>query len=206
MAHESWPGAAAGYMGMWMAMMVPMMLPSLVPMLAQYRGCVGGASGFRLHGLTVLVGTGYFVVWAALGVAAYAGGAILMAAELRWEAVEGWLPVVAGAVLLVAGGVQLSRWKSRQLARCLEASSCGSPPEPDALSAWTHGLKLGVRCALCCSGLMLALLAMGTMNLCAMALVTLVITAERLAPVPQRVARLAGLAIVAVGAVTIARI
>jgi hypothetical protein len=53
---------------------------------------------------------------------------------------------------------------------------------------------------------MLALLAMGMMNLFAMAAVTLAITAERLAPAPLRVARAAGVAIVALGVVAIARI
>jgi predicted metal-binding membrane protein len=44
------------------------------------------------------------------------------------------------------------------------------------------------------------------MNLVAMAAVTLAITAERLAPAPRRVARVAGVAIVALGVVVIARI
>jgi predicted metal-binding membrane protein len=57
-----------------------------------------------------------------------------------------------------------------------------------------------------CSGLMVALLAAGMMNPVAMALVALAITAERLAPAPQWVERLAGLAIVVVGVLTVARI
>jgi predicted metal-binding membrane protein len=52
---------------------------------------------------------------------------------------------------------------------------------------------------------MLALLAVGMMNLVAIAAVTIAISAERLAPVPVRVARAAGLAIVVVGGLTIAR-
>jgi hypothetical protein len=42
-----------------------------------------------------------------------------------------------------------------------EASACGCPPAPNALGAWTHGLRLGVRCSLCCGSVMLALLAIG---------------------------------------------
>jgi predicted metal-binding membrane protein len=52
---------------------------------------------------------------------------------------------------------------------------------------------------------MLALLAIGMMDLVAMAAVTLAISAERLGPAPLRVARLAGAAIVVVGVLTIAR-
>jgi predicted metal-binding membrane protein len=40
MPGQSWPGAAASFLGMWIVMMVAMMLPSLVPMLARYRQAV----------------------------------------------------------------------------------------------------------------------------------------------------------------------
>jgi predicted metal-binding membrane protein len=206
MPQETWYGAAAGYLGMWMAMMVPMMLPSLVPMLSRYRRSVRGAEGIQLHGLTALVGVGYFVIWAVLGAAAYAAGAGVMAVEMRWGTVAQWLPVAAGVVLLVAGGVQLTPWKARQLAFGREESGCGCTPAPNAWSAWRHGLRLGVRCSLCCGSLMLALLAIGMMNLVAMAAVTLAISAERLTPVPLRVARLAGVAMVVIGVLTIVRV
>jgi predicted metal-binding membrane protein len=206
MAHWSWFPGAAGYMGMWMAMMVPMMLPTLVPMLGRYRRTVRSADGVHLHGLTALVGAGYYSVWAGLGAAAFAVSAGLTAAEMHWPLGTRGLPVVAGAVLLAAGGLQLTHWKTRQLLRCREASGCGSTLTPTPLGAWQHGLRLGVRCALCCSGLMMALLAMGMMNLVAMAAVTLAITAERRAPAPRRIARVAGVAIVALGVVAIARI
>ena len=125
---------------------------------------------------------------------------------MRWGNVAQWLPVAAGVLLLVAGGVQLTSWKARQLALCREGSGCGCPPAPNALGAWRHGLRLGVRCSLCCGSLMLALLAIGMMDLVAMAAVTLAISAERLAPAPLRVARVAGVAIVLVGVLTIARV
>ncbi|MGH7628283.1 MAG: DUF2182 domain-containing protein [Gemmatimonadales bacterium] len=195
-----------GYLQMWMAMMVPMMLPSLVPMLSRYRRSVRGADGIQLHGLTALVGVGYFVIWAVVGAAAYAAGAAVTAVELRWATVAPWLPVATGVVLLVAGGVQFTSWKARQLALCREGSVCGRPPANTAMGAWRHGLSLGVRCSLCCGSLMLALLAIGMMNLVAMAAGTLAISAERLAPAPLRVARGAGVAIVVVGVLTIARV
>lgn len=205
MPQQTWYAAAAGFLGMWMAMMVPMMLPSLVPMLSRYRRSVRGVERMHLHGLTALVGVGYFTVWASFGAAVYAAGIGLMVVEMRWEAVTPWLPVAAGVLLLVAGAVQLTPWKARQLAFCREGSWCPCPPAPDALGAWRQGLKLGVGCGRCCAGLMLALLAVGTMNLFAMAAVTVAIAAERLTPAPLRAARAAGLAIGVVGVVTIAR-
>ena len=88
MPQQTWYGAAAGYLGMWMAMMVPMMLPSVAPMLSRYRRSVRGANGIHLHGLTALVAVGYFVIWAAVGVAVYTVGTGVMAVEMRWGAVE----------------------------------------------------------------------------------------------------------------------
>ena len=41
MPGQTWPGAAASFLGMWVVMMVAMMLPSLVPMLWRYRQAVG---------------------------------------------------------------------------------------------------------------------------------------------------------------------
>jgi predicted metal-binding membrane protein len=204
MPQQTWYGAAAGYLAMWMAMMVPMMLPSLVPMLVRYRRSVR-VEGIHLHRLTALVGVGYFVVWAALGAAAYAAGAGVTAVEEHWGMAAHWLPIAAGVVLLAAGGVQLTAWKARQLAHCREGSGCGGPPMVNALGAWRHGLRLGVRCSLCCGSLMLALLVIGMLDLVAMAAVTLAIAAERLAPAPLRVARVAGVAIVVGGLLTIAR-
>jgi hypothetical protein len=52
---------------------------------------------------------------------------------------------------------------------------------------------------------MLALLAIGMMDLLAMAAVTLAISAERLSSIPLRVARVTGVAIVVVGMLTIGR-
>ena len=205
MPQDEWYGAAAGYLGMWTAMMVPMMLPSLVPMLARYRRSVRGVKGIHLHGLTVLVAAGYFMIWAAWGGAAYAAGTGILAAETRWVTVAQWLPVMSGVLLLVAGGAQLTSWKARRLALCRDGSGCGCPPAPHPLGAWRQGLRLGLQCSLCCGSLMLALLATGMMDLVAMAAVTLAIAAERLAPAPLRLARFSGAGIVLAAVVTIGR-
>lgn len=205
MAGGTWHGAAAGYLGMWMAMTVPMMLPSLLPMLSRYHRSVRGAEGIHRHGRTALVALGYFAVWAVLGMAAYAAGAGIMEVEMRRGAAAHWLPAAAGVAILLAGCVQVSSWKARQLAACREGSGCGCPSAPTFLAAWRHGLGLGLRCSLCCGSLMVALLATGMMDLVAVVVVTLAISAERLAPAPVRVARLTGVAIVAIGVLTIAR-
>src|SRR5262245_33286079 len=79
MPGQTWPGAAASFLGMWIVMMVAMMLPSLVPMLWRYRQAVGRTRETRLGWLTALVGVGYFSVWAMFGMTAFALGAALAA-------------------------------------------------------------------------------------------------------------------------------
>jgi predicted metal-binding membrane protein len=65
-----------------------------------------------------------------------------------------------------------------------------------ANEAWKQGTRLGVHCILCCAGLTSVLLVNGMMDLRAMAFVTLAITAERLAPFPDRIAQAIGVVIV----------
>lgn len=198
----TWYGAAAEFMAMWLAMMLPMMLPSLVPMLRRYRRSMPAARALGRHGLTALLILGYFAVWALLGMAVHAAAAVLLQLETCWGGLHQVLPLLTGAAVLLAGAVQLSSWKARQLARCRHESAC--VPRPTALGAWRHGLKLGVRCALSCGNLMLALLTIGMMNPVAMAAVTLVVAGERLTPAPRLTARVAGVAMAAVGVLTIA--
>ncbi len=76
---------------------------------------------------------------------------------------------------------------------------------PNARGAWQYGLRLGVHCILCCSGFMMILLVTGVMDLGIMAIVAAAITIERLAPRPERVARLIGVASMVAGALVIAR-
>jgi predicted metal-binding membrane protein len=208
MPGQTWPGAAASFLAMWVVMMVAMMLPSLVPMLWRYRLAVGstGRTGeARLARLTVLVGVGYFFVWTLLGVAAYPLGATLAAIAMRQPALARAAPIAAGVVVLVAGSLQLTAWKARQLACCREAPGRGRVLQADATTAWRHGLRLGLQCSRCCAGLMAILLVIGVVDLRAMALVTAAITAERLAPAGERVARAVGGVVVGTGLLLIAR-
>jgi predicted metal-binding membrane protein len=204
MPGEAWLGAAVAFLGIWVVMMVAMMLPALVPLLSSYRRAVRGREEPRVGRLTAVVGAGYFAVWAVSGAVAYGLGVVVTGAELRWPALARVAPVGIGVVLLGAGMFQLTGWKSRQIGRCWDALGRGRAPG-DAWNAWQSGLRLGRRCALCCSGFMVSLLVTGMMRLGTMALVAAAITLERLAPKPERVARAAGVVVLAVGAVVIAR-
>jgi predicted metal-binding membrane protein len=156
---------------MWTAMMVPMMLPSLLPRLRAWP--------LRA---AVVAACAYFFVWALCGAAVYP--------PLMWVPVERY----AGLAFVAAGAMQLTPWKVQRLERCRAACT------GETRHAWRDGLRMGVDCALCCAGYTLVLLVTGMMNLAAMVLVTIAITAERLAPRPALLARAFGVVLIAAAA------
>ncbi|HEX4385407.1 MAG TPA: DUF2182 domain-containing protein [Myxococcales bacterium] len=191
MPGQTWPEAAAMFVGMWDAMMVAMMLPSLVPMLSRYRKAAGGGPG-----LTALAAAGYFFVWTLVGMAAFPPGAALAALEMQEPRLARAVPFAAAAVVVLAGVLQLTAWKARQLDCCRETPG---PLPANARTAWRHGVRLGLACIRCCAGPTAVLLAIGVMDLRAMAVVTAAITAERLTPAGARVAQMSGVAAVGAG-------
>ena len=200
---QTWPGAAASFLGMWIVMMVAMMLPSLVPMLLRYRQAVGQVGEARLGRLTALVGVGYFFVWTLFGLAAFPLGAALAALEMEQSALAHAAPIAVGVVILAAGAFQFTAWKAHHLACCRGVPGRGRRLPANAGTALRHGLSLGLHCSCCCAGLTAILLVVGIMDLRAMALVAAAITVERLAG--QRIARAIGAVVVGAGLLLIAR-
>jgi predicted metal-binding membrane protein len=205
MPGQTWPGAAASFLGMWVVMAAAMMLPSLVPMLCRYRQAIVGTGETRLDGLTALVGLGYFFIWTVLGLVVFPLGVALAAVEMQQPAVARAVPLAIGVVVLAAGALQFTRWKAHHLACCREAPPRTRSLPADAGTAWLHGLRLGVHCSYSCAGLTAILLVSGVMDLRAMAVVAAAITAERLAPAGERVARAIGALIVTAALFLIAR-
>ena len=205
MPGQTWPGAAASFLGMWVVMMVAMMLPSLAPRLWRYRQSLGRTGETRLGRLTALVGVGYFFVWTAIGVIAFPLGVVLAEIEMRQAAVARAVPIAVCAVFLIAGALQFTRWKAHYLACCRESAGTCCTLTPGAGAAWQHGLRLGLECSYCCAGLTAILLVLGVMDLRAMAVVTAAITLERLAPGGERVAHAIGVVVIAAGLILMAR-
>ena len=202
---QGWPAAAASFLGMWVVMMAAMMLPSLVPMLRRYREAVDREAGIRLGPLTALVGVGYFSVWTVIGMAAFPLSIAPAALGMRQPALARAAPIAGGVVVLVAGALQFSAWKTRQLACCRESPGRDRTLPADAGTAWRHGLRLGLHCGQSCAGPMAILFVVGVMDLRAMAGVTAAITLERVAPAGERIARAIGVVFVGAGLFLIAR-
>jgi predicted metal-binding membrane protein len=161
--------------------------------------------GMAMPGGWTMSMAGYFFVWTVFGIAAFPLGVAVAAIEMRQPAVARAVPIAIGAVTVVAGALQFTAWKARHLACCREAPALGGALRPDTAAAWRYGLRLGLHCAQCCAGLIAILLVLGVMDIRVMTVVTTAITAERLAPAGERVARATGAIIVGSGIFLIAR-
>jgi predicted metal-binding membrane protein len=190
---------------MWIVMMVAMMLPSLVPMLWRYREAVTSAAETRLGLLTALVGVAYFCVWTLVGAVAFPLGFALAEAEMQHPALSRAVPTAVGVIVLLAGAYQFTTWKTRYLACCRDSPEPSRTLPADAGTAWRHGMRLGVHCGYSSAGLTAILLVIGVMDLRVMAIVTTAITAERLAPAGERVARVIGVIAMCAGVLLVAR-
>ncbi len=205
MPGQTWMEAGASFLAMWVVMMAAMMLPSLLPMLGRYRHAVGRTGKSRLGRLTLLAGLGYFFVWTLVGLAVFPLGVVLATVEMEQPALARAVPIAVGVVILIAGAVQLTAWKAHQLACCREMPARGCTLPADAGTAWRQGLRFGFHCGLSCANLTAILLAIGVMDLRAMAVVTAAITAERLAPAGQRIAQVTGAVVIGAALLQIAR-
>ncbi|MDB5088447.1 MAG: hypothetical protein JWR09_2441 [Mucilaginibacter sp.] len=182
MSGQSWFEATASFLAMWDVMMLAMMIPCLVPMLLRYRQAVQKTSARCLGWLTALAGFGYFLVWTIIGLVVFPLGVGLNAILMQHRELSLIVPVAVGIVVSAIGLLQFTNWKFHQLACCRELPFSGQTVPDNARTAWKHGLHLGIQCSRCSAGLMFILLVIGMMNLFAMAIITVAITFERLAP------------------------
>jgi predicted metal-binding membrane protein len=197
MPGQTWPGAAATFIGMWTLMMVAMMLPVLAPMLSRYRASVRD-SGVPLAHLTLAMAAGYFTVWLIVGAMIFPVGVLLAELAMREPRVSESVPMIMGALIALAGLMQLSPWKRRLLA-CCRSVVTAAPRSASVTDAWRRGLEAGRLCNYCCASLTAVLLMIGVMDLWAMALVMAAISAERLMPAGESVARATGTVLLIAG-------
>ncbi len=186
-------------------MMAAMMLPSIAPVLWRYKRAVGRAGNVRPAWLTAHVAAGYLLVWTVAGLGVFVATAGIAAICMRLPWTTAAAPFAIAALVVIAGAMQFTRWKDRHLACWRKAPACSGMLSADAGTAWRCGLRLGAECGCCCGNLMAILVAVGMMDLPAMALVTAAITVERLAPAGEHVARAIGAIAISAGLLLIVR-
>jgi predicted metal-binding membrane protein len=181
-------GGLGPFVGVWITTMAAMMLPSVTPMVVAYTG-IGGE-----RASTPVFVLGYLAVWTTYGLAAY-----LVAMELPdWS----WL---AGVGLLIAGLYQLTPLKNVCLRNCRAPLGFVMRRwRSGFIGAFSMGVEHGASCAGCCTGLMVALFALGMTSLAWMAAVALLILLEKALPGGERAARVTGFALIAAGTAVLA--
>ena len=194
---ESAPGTmglgAAAFLGLWTMMMAAMMLPALAPVGVIYAGDGEGRVA-RTSGLVA----GYLIVWAAFGVLALTLSIAAKDLADRNESAATW---IGAAVLVGTGAYQLSPLKDRCLAACrsplqlLMRTGAYRGPSRHVRAGIYHGAY----CVACCWSLMVALIALGIMDLRWMVAFALVITLEKLWRYGRFVALAAGIGLIALG-------
>jgi predicted metal-binding membrane protein len=127
-------------------------------------------------------------------------GVAFAAWTMHSPAISRAVPVLGALLIMAAGASQFTAWKLRRLACCRHSIDCSRHIQPNYRAAWCHGFEIGLRCVWCCAPLTAVLLVIGVMDLSAMALVTLAISAERLMPASIRAAYATGATLLVVGA------
>ena len=208
MPGQSWLAWAVMFQVMWLAMMVAMMLPSAFPMLMNYRRSLDAGSCERPGLSTLFAACGYFAVWTGIGIVVSAIGDSWAAATMRWASLSRVVPALTGASLMLTGAFQFSPWKAAGLGHCRNAVvHCAAEAPGGWRPSWLYGIREGISCAVCCSGLMLALLVLGSMNLYVMLAIAAIIALEKLLARPQFIVRFTGiLSMVSGGVVVISTI
>lgn len=199
MSGQSWITAATSFVGMWTIMMVAMMMPSLIPMLSRYRSALIKINTTRLGGFTVLAGAGYFLAWTLVGIAIFPFGTMLAALDMQIPALARITPILVAMVVMCAGAFQFTARKVCYLTSCREMPKSLNITPVSAGSALRNGLRFGEHCIYCCANLTLILLVVGVMDLSAMVIVSLAISAERLASGYRKTARVVGVLIIVLG-------
>jgi predicted metal-binding membrane protein len=182
---DDMPMDAGLWIGAWTVMMAAMMLPSAAPLVLLYGGRTKAAE-------STLLMTGYLLVWAAAGLAAYAVDSRVM------DPPDG----VVATVLIAAGIYQFTPLKAACLRHCRNpADFLVTHWHRGGAGAVRVGIEHGAYCVGCCWTLMAVLVLVGAMALAWVAVIALAVAAEKLLPQGEALARVVGVALVTGGIV-----
>ncbi|SEO25270.1 Predicted metal-binding membrane protein [Halogranum amylolyticum] len=179
------------YLLMWGVMMVAMMYPSSVPLFRLYYRTLDGTSRReKATRVGAFVGT-YTLVWTLTGVVPLLVNAVAPIASLSTDHTG----LLWGGTLLLLSGYQLSPYKRRCLRYC--RSPLGflvSHHRPGVRGAVRTSWAFSTFCVGCCWALFALMVVVGSMNLLWMALVTVLLSLERVVSWGERLARGIGVA------------
>ncbi len=203
MATMSGPESLGFFLLSWVVMMVAMMLPAATPMAQAYVNLsvekARGSKWISAQAATFL--SSYLVVWTLFGLGVGGLYLLLSGGVVGGVSIGTLQPIVAGGALIVAGVYQCTPLKNVCLTAC-------HSPFSFLFLRWRAGVSgaayLGfyhaAYCIGCCWALFLVLFAVGVASLPWMALLTLIIFAERTLPHGLRASYVIGALFIALGA------
>jgi predicted metal-binding membrane protein len=187
-----------GFLGLWTLMTAAMMLPSVTPFALLYARTINDRRATRLASLVA----GYLLVWTALGLPAY------WLARLAGQIAGGSHALATAAavsIFALCGVYQLTPMKQRCLVHC--RSPLAQLVRYAGYRRPARELRVGVHhggyCVGCCWAFMTLLVALGMMNVIAMAALAAVVLVEKQAAHGEAFARLAGVAALALALVAV---
>jgi predicted metal-binding membrane protein len=191
------------FLALWVVMMAAMMFPSVAPMAVVWiRSVSARASRRERVGGVAMFLAGYLVAWAAFGLVAY--GALLLTGRLvdASPTAAKWVGV---AIFAAAGIYQLTPLKEVCLKHC--RSPVGSLFHYANFRGPARDLRVGLHhgafCVACCWGLMIILIAVGTMNVAVMVALAVVIFIEKVWKYGRQFATAIGVLLLAAAAMAI---
>ena len=204
---QPWTATEFGLrLAMWAVMMVAMMVPTAVPMTLMYAAVARKAAAqHNPVAPTFVFVAGYLAMWTVFSlVATIAQHALDRAALLSPMMVS--RSSLFGAVLLIAAGVyQFTPLKDACLRNCrTPAQFLSRYWRTGTLGALRMGLRLGAYCVGCCWILMGLLFVGGVMNLLWIAAIAVFVLLEKTIPFGDVSGRVAGAAMILVGALSLA--
>ena len=194
------------FLTIWTTMMAAMMFPTGAPMIMVFARIHRDkqAKG-KPYVPTWIFVSSYMVMWVLFGVLAYllAVGGERLAGQSMWI-MDNAARLGAG-LLILAGIYQLTPLKYACLSKCRS-------PVQFIMTSWRDGyagsfrmgLEHGAYCLGCCWMLFVILFPLGMMNIAAMAVITLLIFAEKSLPWGVRVSRIAAVALIVYGVTVLA--
>jgi predicted metal-binding membrane protein len=196
---------AALFLAIWVVMMVAMMFPATATMnLAFARVQSERHGGGRAFVPPWFFVGAYLLIWTLFGVLAYLGAnaASELARTVPWLMLNA--ARIGGGILVLAGIYQFTPLKRLCLAKCCMRQHF-------LLDGWRDGragaFRMGLSHGLSCLGanwlLCVLLFPLGLMNIAAMAVLTVLICAEKVFPQAERIAWIAGLALILYGTLVI---
>lgn len=194
------------FLAIWIVMMIAMMFPAAAPMILTFARVHNDRreKGKAFVPTWVFV-SAYLLIWTLFGVVAYAAalGIEMLAQQSMW--LMDHAARIAGVVLILAGVYQLTPLKYACLSKC--RSPLGfimSSWREGYLGSFRMGLEHGLFCFGCCWFLFVILFPLGIMNIAAMAIITVLIFAEKSLAYGVQIAHIAAIALIVYGILVIA--